>query len=82
MPAHGSPPQAKKNRSIKIGAEVGVTLQVDEFQFVRFSYHSERIAPNDDPSTIKKYEQMLFAHCEEVVEKRAKRLKRMIRSMK
>src|SRR5687768_14819830 len=63
---------------VRLYAEVGVTLQVAEFHYLKFTYGQEMIAPNDDPATIKKLEDKLFKRCEAVVNRRAEQLRKAI----
>jgi len=73
-----------KDRSVRIGAKCGVTLPVtsDPPSFVKYEFWHERIAPDDSPTTIKKYERMVFEACEEIVEKRVRKLRRIIKAVK
>lgn len=77
------PAPKKDSNQVRVWAEAGVTLAVSENppQFIKFSFGHERIAPNDDMETIKRYEAMCYEFCEQVVEKRVKKLKRLIKAV-
>lgn len=70
-------------KSVRVWAEVGVTVAVSEDppQFVKFLFGHERIAPNDKPDTIERYERLCYEACESVVEKRVRKIKRMMKSI-
>ena len=69
------------SEQVRVWAEAGVTLAVtsDPPQFVRLTYGHERIAPDSSEATLKEYEKKVFDHCEAVVQRRAKRLVKLVR---
>jgi hypothetical protein len=81
-PRSGASRVARTPKPVRVWAEVGVTIAVTEDppQFIRFSFGHEKIAPNDDQETIKRYEALVYETCEAVVERRIRRLKRLVRS--
>jgi len=77
--ARGRTPRS--DRAVRIYVEAGITMAVtdDPPQFVRFSFGQERIVPNDDEETLARYERIAYEACEAIVERRARRLARLIR---
>lgn len=77
----GTAKSRRKSRTVRVWAEVGVTLAVtqDPPQFVKFTFGHERIAPNDTQETLEKYQSLVIESCEATVEKEVKRLSRIVR---
>lgn len=77
----GTSRSRRRPKSVRVWGEAGITLAVtsDPPQFVRVSFGHERIAPDDSEATIKRYEKMVNDYNEDVVERRARKLVRMIK---
>lgn len=65
---------------MRVWSECGVTVAVssDPPQFIRFTTGHERIAPDDDPATIRRTERAIYADCEKIVDKRVKALIKLV----
>ena len=68
---------------VRVWSEATVTICVtdDPPQFVKFTTGHERHAPNDKPETIARVEAQIFEQCEEIVNKRVKRLQRIVNAV-
>ncbi len=69
---------------ITISSECGVTASLGDgsFQFVKFSHSQSRLLPaNASKASIVRAEQQIYEVCEAVVERRLKKLTRMIRQI-
>lgn len=64
---------------MRVWGEAGVTVAITENppQFVKVLFGHERIAPNDDAETIKRYTALIDAYNEEIVEKQVEKYKRL-----
>ena len=67
-------------RPVRVWSECGVTVAVssDPPQFIRFTTGHERIAPDDDPATIRRVERQIYAACEKIVDRRVKTLVKLV----
>lgn len=69
------------NRSVRVWGSVGITVCINEDtrEFVKLEIGHERIAPDDKPETLKKYEAKINAFNERAVNRRMKALKKLFR---
>jgi hypothetical protein len=72
---------ADEPKAVRVWGEAGITIAVtdDPPQFVKFVFGHERIAPDDREATLKKVEERINTFNEEVVERRAKKYRRLLR---
>lgn len=70
-------------KAVRVWAEVGATLCIDpdNRQFIRFTFGHEKIAPNDEPETLRETEQEVYAFCNEVAEQRLSELAALARQV-
>ena len=68
-------------KAVRVWGEAGITVAVsgDPPQFLKVMFGHERIAPSDSKVVLDKYEKLVNDYNEEVVERRAKRYRRLIR---
>lgn len=73
--------EPKKDGPVRVWSECSVTVAISEDppQFVKFTHGFERMAPNSKRTTITQVEDEIYRACEKIVEKRIKRLTRVIR---
>jgi hypothetical protein len=79
--ARGRTPRS--DRAVRIYVEAGITMAVtdDPPQFVRFTFGQERIVPNDSEETIARYERIAYEACEAIVDRRVRRIARLIKQI-
>lgn len=67
-------------KAVRVWGEAGITVAItdDPPQFVKVLFGHERIAPNGSQTTLDKYEKLVNDYNEEVVERRAKRYRRLL----
>lgn len=72
--------QAKSGKAVNVWGEVSITVAItdDPPQFIKVTFGHERVAPSDDDETISRYERRIHRKNEEVVERRAEQLKRLV----
>lgn len=68
---------------VRVWGEVGATVCVDpdNRNFIRFTFGHERIAPDDDPETLERYEALVYEYCEMKAEKRMRQLVRLTKAI-
>jgi hypothetical protein len=68
---------------VRVWSECSVTISVssDPPQFVKFSHGFEKMCPSSSTRAIKRTEAEIFAVCEEVVDRRVRKLKRLLRRL-
>lgn len=73
----------KKSGPVRVWSEASITVAItdDPPQFAKFSHGFEKMAPNDTDAALKRTEEEIFRSCEQVIEKRAKKLARLIRQI-
>ena len=74
--------RTKEDGPVRVWAECGVTVAVtdDPPQFVRFLTGAERTAPDSSAATRERVEAELFAELEATVDKRVKKLVRLVKA--
>lgn len=70
---------SRRRKSVRVWGEVGLTVAITEDppQYVKVLFGHERIAPNDDETTIKRYTRMVDSYNEAEVERQVEKYKRL-----
>lgn len=73
----------RKNGPVRCWSECSVTISVsnDPPQFIKFTHGFEMMSPTDDEDDIRRTEFKIYKTCEEIVDKRVKRLARLIKQI-
>lgn len=68
---------------VRVWSECSVTISVssDPPQFIKFTHGFEKMAPNSSKAAISRTENDIFEQCERVVDRRVKRIARLIRDL-
>jgi hypothetical protein len=61
------------------GCSLTIAVTDDPPQFIKVEFGFEKMAPNDSDAAIKRTEQHIYTISEEIVEKRSRKMARMIR---
>lgn len=86
-PAKGRTPSSrrglKRSTPVRVWSEASITVAVtsDPPQFVKFTHGFEMMSPSDTQEDIKKTELRIYKACEEIVDKRSRKLARLVRRM-
>lgn len=68
---------------VRVWSEASVTIAVSENpnQYLKFTHGFEKMAPNDSSAAIARTEREIYEACERVLDRRVKRIARLIREM-
>lgn len=68
---------------VRVWSEASVTVAVtdDPPQFVKFTHGFERMSPSSSKADIVRTERLIFERCEEIVDRRVRRLARLIKQL-
>lgn len=74
--------RTREDGPVRVWSECGVTVAVTENppQFIRFLTGAERIAPDSSETTRKRVEAALYAELELTVDKRVKKMVRLVKA--
>lgn len=73
----------RKRTPVRVWSEASITVSVtsEPPQFIKFTHGFEMMSPSDTQEDIKRTEARIFKTCEEIVDKRARKLARIVRRM-
>lgn len=73
----------KRSTPVRVWSEASITVAVtnEPPQFIKFTHGFEMMSPSDTQEDIKKTEMRIFKACEEIVDKRARKLARIVKRM-
>lgn len=76
-------PGSRTSGPVRVWSSASITVAVsqDPPQFIKFEHGFEMMAPNDTEAAIKRTENYIFQTCEAIIDKRVKRLRRLIRQL-
>ena len=67
---------------VKVWSDLTITLQLREYESVKFTHGQQRYANNDTETEILRVEEAIHASCEKIINKRVKKYARLIRQLK
>lgn len=81
-----SKPGAKRGKvatPTTVWSECGLTVPIgsDPYSYVKINFGFEKLSPSDNMADIEKTELQIYNKCEEIVEKRIRKLARLSRSI-
>lgn len=76
--------QGKQNTPAPVWSECGLTIPIgeDPYSYVKVSFGFEKLSPSDSMEDIERTERQIYRKCEEIVEKRARRLARLSKAVR
>lgn len=76
-------PGSRTSGPVRVWSSASVTVAVsdDPPQFIKFEHGFEMMSPNDTDAAIKRTEAKIYATCEAIIDRRVKKLRRLIRQL-